>query len=385
MSIDKLREIYYNPDEGYVGFNKFYNKVIKRLSKNEQEKISKQDIKEFYDTQEINQLNRKVQVKKSKFFRIVAPNLSFQMDMFYVPWALKSESEADKKKYHIFMLFVDILSRKAWVYTIPDRTTDSKLTIYSLFKSDLKNDIEKLGPNEYQQTLPANISTDNEFKDIQKSIEADGVRTNMQISKEDHITGGDRLGIIDRLVRTLKNMLMRYVFTHRHYSIPEVMKKLIQNYNNTSHVSLDGLTPNEIFSNRKKRKILWNEARQHNDIIKKSNTFSIGDRVRIYKEGNDFMKEKPRFSNEIYTIVGMKGYKFNVSNGEHELQRKLKTNEMIKVDEIDKPVDKENIKRLKKQEKEEKIKKKLKRSGVDPSYIREDQRRSYKTDFFRPS
>ncbi|MFK5283678.1 hypothetical protein ACI3PL_29295, partial [Lacticaseibacillus paracasei] len=59
--------------------------------------ITRKVIKEFYDNQEINQLNKKPVTNKSKMYRINGPELSFQMDLMFVPRAIKTQQLKKEK------------------------------------------------------------------------------------------------------------------------------------------------------------------------------------------------------------------------------------------------------------------------------------------------
>ncbi len=76
----ELEEIYYDPSIGLLSFEKFRAKV-----KDIYPDMKRKDIKEFYDNQEINQLNKKPVVNKSNMYRINGPELTFQIDLMFVP------------------------------------------------------------------------------------------------------------------------------------------------------------------------------------------------------------------------------------------------------------------------------------------------------------
>ena len=171
--------------------------------------------------------------------------------------------------------------------------------------------------------------------------------TKTHISINDHISNGDKLGIIDRLTRTIKNILNKYVFStvDKNYSVNKIMKMIIDNYNDTPHSSLNNNTPNEVFKSHELRQQIFNENKEHNDNINDNLEFKIGDNVRILENKNKFDKEKPRFSKDIYTIVNFLGYKFELQDDPGQspsqnalrfrdgdiLNRLIGINEMLKV------------------------------------------------------
>ena len=63
------------------------------------------------------------------------------------------------------------------------------------------------------------------------------------------MSNGNKLGIIDRLVRTLRELIEKYydITGYRTDNIKDVMKSIIDTYNNNSHRTLDNKTPNQVF------------------------------------------------------------------------------------------------------------------------------------------
>ncbi len=71
--------------------------------------IKGKDKQEYIKNQEVSQINTTVTVHKSYQYKITAPPRTFQIDIF------------GKKKSEILipiLLFVDMLSRKAWAYVL---------------------------------------------------------------------------------------------------------------------------------------------------------------------------------------------------------------------------------------------------------------------------
>ena len=197
-----LEELYYND---FSGFEKFYKKA-----KKENPTLSKSDVKKWYEKQEITQRAKKVVVKKDSMFKINAPELSFQIDIMHINKALKSNTSED---FYYFLLVVDILSRKAFVYPLQNMTSSNIIDAYILFLKDVHNLAKKLDNtyDAYSRNIPLSITGDKQFdfkqfNDLNHEI---GIRINTQTAKEDHISHGNRLGIIDRLTRTIKIYLTK--------------------------------------------------------------------------------------------------------------------------------------------------------------------------------
>jgi hypothetical protein len=70
------------------------------------------------------------------------------------------------------------------------------------------------------------------------------------VTKEEHISHGNKLVIIDRLVRSLRERIEKYydITGHRTDNIKDVMKSNIYTSYNSSHKTLVGnKTPNRVF------------------------------------------------------------------------------------------------------------------------------------------
>jgi hypothetical protein len=341
-----LADIFYDPKVGLQSFAKFRAKV-KELYPNYKTK----DIKQFYDNQEINQLAKKPTVTSTKMYKINGPELSFQIDLMFIPKAIKTQEEKKIKakkeglfptnKFYCFLLCIDILSRKGYVYSMVNKNKESIVSAYKEFLDDVKQDADKFKNtlHYFERDKPFAIVTDDgfdfdTFNNLNNRLD---IYVDSSTAYNDHITGGDRLGLIDRLVRTVKNTFMRFVYATKgsQYSVKQILADIVDNYNNTPHRSLDGLTPNEAFSNKNVRMKIFSDNLAHNNFIEGNLSFNLGDVVRVLNRKEAFSKEKPQFSKELYKVVEQRGYKFYVEElkTDKKLRRGLKPNEILKVNE----------------------------------------------------
>ena len=131
------------------------------------------------------------------------------------------------------LLIVDLQSRKAWAYVISSTSGENILSAYKIFESevDIINAIE--GDNQFS------------FKTFQDYNKEKNIRLDTSIAKEENISShGNKLGIIDRLVRTLKEMIEKYrAVVSKQTSFPEIIDKVINTYNNQPHRTIKS-TPN---------------------------------------------------------------------------------------------------------------------------------------------
>ena len=105
----ELADIFYDPKSGLLSYEKFKAKV-----KAVDPTIKTKDIKSFYENQEVNQLSKKAKTNKTKLYKITGPELTFQIDLMFIPKAIKTK-EAKKIKakkeglfptqnYYVFLL-----------------------------------------------------------------------------------------------------------------------------------------------------------------------------------------------------------------------------------------------------------------------------------------
>ncbi len=378
-----LEETFYDPKFGLMSFDKFRAK-LKELHP----EIKTKFIKEFYANQEINQLAKKPITNPNNSYKINGPELSFQIDLMFIPKAIKTKEAQIKKAkqeglfpknlFYCFLLCIDILSRKAYVYPLPNKQLSSVIEGYMEFLKDVKQDTDTVKDTEdyFEHNQPFAIVTDDgfDFEEFLKLNEEKNILVDASTAYDDHITNGNRLGIIDRLVRTVKNLLMKYVYatSGKQYSIKEVIKSIVENYNNTPHKSLDNATPNEVFNSKAARMKIFNANLEHNELIDNTMKYEVGDTVRVLNRKEAFSKEKPQFSKEIYTISEQTGYKYYVKDSEDkQLKRRFKPTELLKVNietvQNKNPVniDKE-IKTNKKKTKTDQV---LKQLDIQPSNI----------------
>jgi hypothetical protein len=170
MNTDILKELYYDPKFGYLSFDKFKDKVQDLYPD-----ITAKEIKEFIKNQEIEQITKNQYKTTDQFLKINAPDLSFQIDLVFLPKALKTGQKKklkDKKEgvksdnnLYVFLLCVDILSRKAFIYSLPNKNKETIMKFYKQFLLELLNEVEKMigTVNQFDRLMPYEIITDSQF------------------------------------------------------------------------------------------------------------------------------------------------------------------------------------------------------------------------------
>ena len=291
--------------------------------------------------QEINQVNKKP--TKHTNSKITAPPRTYQLDIMYYPVGTSFKN---------VLLIVDIQSRKAWAYVISSTSGENILNAYKKFESevDFINAIE--GDNQFS------------FKAFQDYNKEKNIRLDTSIAKDEHISAqGNKLGILDRLVRTLKDMIEKYrSVVSKQSSFPEMIDKIINTYNNQPHRTIKS-TPNEMFNDVSKQNFNNHKDKEYNRNDLKNN-ISIGVEARILESKGKLEKGSQKYSTDLYKLVEREGNKFTVQDADGDkLRRKLKPSEIQVVKQVDNKLDRNIIKEQAAEKKQRQVINKLVRGA----------------------
>ena len=361
--MEKIRNLYYDPKFGLTSKNVFKNKIKKIYPE-----ILMKDIDQFYTNLELGQILKKPIIKKSKFFKIVDNPLTFQIDIMIFDKSQKIKNRG----IFMFLTLIDILSRKSFMYPIKSRQTDDIIEGYNKFLNELETTYNK---------SPNKIIGDDEFnnKSFINLNEKLNIILDTQTAKDDHITKGNRLGIIDRYTRTYKNKVLKYQLSSGIINFYDIFKDLLSNYNDTPNRGIKNNTPNDVFNNNKLQLKYKKDGNNYNKNIFNTINLKVGDTVRAIKEKKLFDKEGQTFSKKIYIIDEIKGYKYIIKDEDDNIKKKLyKSHELQLVDKlnVDKFIDNNNVnKNIKILKKDEKNKQILKRDDIKQENIINKPRR----------
>jgi DNA-binding MltR family transcriptional regulator len=313
---EKLKELYYRDDVIIGSKQNFINIAKKSLN------ASTKEINEFMTNQEINQINKKP--TKHMNLKITALPKSFQIDMVYYPIG---------ESFKNILLIVDIQSRKAWAYLLSKGTGENILIAYKKFIDEVGQINSVEGDNQFS------------YKGFVEYNNDKNIRVDTSIARDEHISQGNKLGILDRLVRTLKEMIGKYrTIIGKQGAFSDILDKVIYTYNNQVHRIIKA-TPNDMFKNIDKQNFNFEKDKQYNrNIISKSN-ISIGAEARILESKGQLEKGSQKFSVDLYKLVGREGNRFMVENSDGEkLRRRLKPAELQVVKTVESKLDKNIIK-----------------------------------------
>ena len=180
---------------------------------------------------------------------------------------------------------LDIFSRKLYAIPIKNKTG---LVITQAFRELLETSVSKISQ---LNTDRGKEFYNKHFQDLMKENNIQHYSTFNQEMKA---------SLIERAIRTLKQVIYRY-FTHSNsYRYTDVLQDMVDSYNRTEHSAL-GMAPNDVSATNTEQ--LWQDLYIPDTPAKSETRYKPGDDVRISKYASTFKKGYlPLWSDEIFTI-----------------------------------------------------------------------------------
>ena len=344
---DAIRH-YVNPKRGFWGKTKQLKKYREMLNK-------------VYALQRHKEVTSKGLKKLYKREGAIRPFFSVQVDLADFP---KLQNPLNKNIRYL-MVCIDVFSRYMWVY--PLRTKKGLHVALGQIFLQMKREFGK---------TPENMTGDNEFdtRELKKLADKFKFRWWFGDPNEKY-----RTGIVERSIRTIRNLLKRYLTQNDTTKYIDVLDDLVENYNDTEHSHT-----------RSKPKVAIKTGQSFPKPMKKDiPILRVGDKVRILqKRQRAFDKgDKPYYSKQLYEIVRKDGNKYvvrNIDTGE-VYDKKYYIHQLLHVKGVIKDKSKENNDNVgyDKGIEHKTIQKKNKRSlkGIDiENIISDDEREQAKKD-----
>jgi hypothetical protein len=293
--------------------------------------ISRKAFDEWYasNAPATNELFAEPRTTKRNQARIVAPPRSFQMDVVH----FDRYKSANNKLYR-FLLLVEINSRKAFAYVLKDEKMDTIVAAYKRFLRDAGHE-------------PFVVEGDDAFRAqaFRRFNDSKGIPVVTVVAKDEHVTSGNPLSIIDRTVRTLRRLVEKCVTADGDPKWTGWLPDIIKLYNATPHDGLrragrktgSPLSPDDVYEDTDDLNRRFAQAAQHNRELATAvqTKFKPDDYVRVRLSKGTFEKGSTQtMSNEVYRVAAVKGTRVTLKTfpaGE-PVDRAYKPNELAKVD-----------------------------------------------------
>lgn len=272
-----IRDAFYSPETGFVGVDKLYA-ILKPQG------IKRAEIKEWMQSQEVVQRNRKNTQPKNSFVPRF-PLQQFQIDLIYIDNPVLNQA-----KYGLSC--IDSFSKRADVELMKKRTQGETIdAMIAIF--------ERMGTPQSIYSDEGSEFDNANFRKFCKDLDIDLIFTFT------HAT------IVERFNRTIKEKISLYLQSSNSKTITNVLPKLIKNYNNTIHGTI-GLKPNEV--NRETQHIaqinLINQA-----TLRKYQAIPIGTQVRVELKPKSFRKGyEPKFSQKVHKVTSKDEHYYYLDN-----------------------------------------------------------------------
>jgi len=338
MSEEELKKIYYNPETGYQSANKLYKKIH-----NEHPKVTLKQVQNFINKQYTAQVNRQ-EKKPKEFSSIVAagPRNNYQVDIIVY-------DRYEYNHYKYILCVIDVYSRYAAVRAMTNR--------------ELPTIIEKFEDIMNEMGYPKNLNADNEFN---KKAFNDLMKEHNVQTWYSEVGEINKNSIVERFNRTIAGLLQKWRVATNKHDWPKVIQKLVKNYNNTEHRTIKN-TPNNVFH---EDGVNWQKP------VVLENDLKVGDQVRVKQIKNVFSKgDMIKYSKDLYRIreiVGKKIYLTNLSTNE-DLDKFFREYQLKPVNEIqylsESEDDGEEEKVHETQVKEKKVKRQIRKEGIEDTPI----------------
>ena len=258
--------------------------------------VTKKQVDEYLNPRELTQIYAKPQ--RTADFIITSPPRSFQIDIALMPRHKRANDGIER-----FFIAIDILSRKAFTYPLQSGSMADVLVVYKEFLKDVGGKVHKVEGDAFFNSKP--------FLDLNREHD---IFVSTHVAKDDHVTPvGNRLGIIDRFTRTIKNWLYKAMLEHNWDRWTDELKPLTRLYNNTPHSGINDSTPNEVFDDEDFSQKLHEGQVKKNQKLDAEVDIPIGETVRLMEGKKQFQKEKAAWTTTLHTVEDKIGYSYKVS------------------------------------------------------------------------
>ena len=325
--------------EVYKKYNYPSKQKLYALTKLEGVKATLKEVQQFLDKQHAQQIfSRKI---KQKAGHIVSfqPGERFQMDLIDM-----SNFSTKNKGYNWILVLIDIFTRQLYAYLLPNKNKESLFKALTQF---------------FDKHHPDIITSDNEpglKSELIKKLMEKNETINHMVEPNDH----KALGVVDRAIQTIKNVIYKYMKYENTTSYSKELARIIKAYNDTPNSGILDIAPNAVEADKDNMDKLQILNHEHDYQNRKNRVhFNIGDTVRIRLNRNSFVRSyDEKYSDIQYTVTAVDKENITLDDGKVYSARRL-----IKTEPVVIPERKGD--KLTKAKAETKIKKKLRKEDLE--------------------
>jgi len=307
---------------------------------------SLKQVKEALQSQESVQTSKKTNLK-NRFLKITTDELGqFQCDLMFL--------DAKYKKFNsgmnVFLVIIHVMSRYLYVYPMNSKKSENITKALEQFITDAK----KYPPT----TIVTDYGSEFTNRTTKAFLSKHDIRL-LTVNKSEN-DNSHATAIVERVIRTLREMIDKYLSVYKTNKYIDILPNLIANYNTSSHRSL-GKPPADM--NDEDIQDLNNEISEINkDVYQKINKIKPGQKVRLLIKKKSLEKgNKFSWSKQVFEIEKIEGNHFVISGK----KRNYFFHEIQLVNDFDEKPATNASEELTKEAKRNKINRKLRREGID--------------------
>lgn len=280
-----LKEYYYDPEKGFTGATKLF----KRLREDGHTDIKMEEIKDFLDRQEINQINRR-QYRQQSFI----PHYMYQQ---YQIDLVELKNKGLNKDFSYAFMCIDSFSKRASVEPMKSKTGKSAAVAF-------ENILQRMGETssvEKKKTIyPESVYCDEGSEFLNKDFKDLLDRHSIELT-----VTSTHAPIVERLNRTFSTMLDTALQTFKIKTFTTLLQPILDNYNSSYHKTIE-MAPNQV--TEENSDAVYDAIWRHSLKRYKREKISVGDQVRALLKVKSFKKGySPKYSEKIHTVTEIDG------------------------------------------------------------------------------
>jgi transposase InsO family protein len=277
---------------------------VKKLYRILEGKYKTDEIKKVIEKEPVYQLYYN---KKKEVGHIMASHVG---EEWFADLCFMDKFGGVNKGYHYILLVVDAYSR--YCFAEPLKTKNISEVVIA-FKKILD-----------KGKKPALLCSDNgsefvgrAFKDL---LDEEGIVSQF-VDVGDH----HALGIIDRLTRTLKNIMYKnFIYNNNNVWIDK-LEEIVEKYNNTPNEGILGFKPVDVYEEKEGVQVLLNTYNFERGSGKKENKFKEGDEVRVRLPDDKFKRGfHPKWSSDLEKVDKVNGRKVYINGKKYKVVNVIK-------------------------------------------------------------